>query len=82
MEYFLQCVHILKVLYIHAEEFFVKKNLEQGYEEVERYCHVIGKNTSVVRLISGSDRMFNCGNFEECSKNGGCKNCMCKEYKG
>ena len=52
---------------------------EKGYETVERYCHIVGKNTSVVRRITGDDRMFTCSNFKECEKNGGCKNCMCRD---
>lgn len=52
--------------------------VENGYERVERYCHIIGKNTYVVRRINGDDRMFSCANYDECQKNGGCQNCLCK----
>ena len=57
----------------------MKDFLENGYEKVERYCHIINKNTSVVRRITGADRTFTCINYDECKKNGGCKNCMCKD---
>jgi hypothetical protein len=58
----------------------MKEFFEKGYEKVERYCHIINRNTSVVRRITGKDRTFTCSNYEECEKNGGCKNCMCKKF--
>ena len=42
-------------------------------ETVERYCHVIGKNTTFHSYMQGSSRCFECLNREECQKNGGCK---------
>lgn len=53
---------------------------ENGFETVERYCYVVGKNTSVIRKISGNDKTFTCANSDECIKNGGCKNRMCKAF--
>lgn len=46
-----------------------------GYykEEVERYCHIIGKNTTFNKYSSGKDCYFECAGCEECEKNGGCK---------
>ena len=41
-------------------------------ETVERYCHVIGKNTTFSRYNLGEKRCFECSNRHECEKNGGC----------
>ena len=56
----------------------MKEIVENGYEKVERYCHIINKNTSVVRRVFGEDRTFTCSHYTECKKNGGCKNGKCK----
>lgn len=48
-------------------------NKDYYKETVERYCHVIGKNTTFNRYSSGKTNHFECANREECEKNGGCK---------
>lgn len=42
-------------------------------ETVERYCHVIGKNTTFNRYSTANEHHFECANKSECEKNGGCK---------
>lgn len=42
-------------------------------EKVERYCHIIGKNTTFSRVFHGKERRLMCDGCEECEKNGGCK---------
>lgn len=48
-------------------------NKEYYKETVERYCHIIGKNTTFNRFSVGNERFFECANRKECEKNGGCK---------
>lgn len=49
------------------------ENKEYYKETVERYCHIIGKNTTFNRFSIGNERFFECANRNECEKNGGCK---------
>jgi len=49
-------------------------------ETVERYCHIIGKNTTFNSYMRGENRCFECANREECEKNGGCKHHIFSEY--
>ncbi|MBE6681040.1 MAG: hypothetical protein E7600_01975 [Ruminococcaceae bacterium] len=42
-------------------------------ETVERYCHVIGKNTTFSRYTKDNQSCFECENRHECEKNGGCR---------
>ena len=48
-------------------------NKKQSAEKLERYCHVIGRNRTIIRYFDGSN-CFECANRQECEKNGGCKN--------
>ena len=48
-------------------------NNEFYKETVERYCHVIGRNTDFARFTSAHEYHFECLNKDECEKNGGCK---------
>ena len=41
-------------------------------ETIERYCHVIGKNTTFSRYTRGEEQCYECSNRHECEKNGGC----------
>lgn len=43
-------------------------------ETLERYCHVIGKNTAVCRSFSDGKEYYECMNKHNCEKCGGCKN--------
>ena len=44
-------------------------------EVVERYCHVIDKNTVIVKTIGFDDSVVSeCMNIDKCKLYGGCKN--------
>ncbi|MBO4950448.1 MAG: hypothetical protein J6E38_05450 [Clostridia bacterium] len=52
----------------------MSENKSYYKETVERYCHIIGRNTTFRRYTSSSEgRCFECENRDECEKNGGCK---------
>lgn len=49
--------------------------VDTGYREtVQRYCHVIGKNTTLSRTRGTDACCYECSNRHICEKNGGCKN--------
>ena len=43
-------------------------------ETLERFCHVIGKNTPVSKSDTEEGVVYECMNKHICEKNGGCKN--------
>ena len=43
-------------------------------ETLERYCHVIGKNTAFRKSFFDGETVYDCMNRHICEKNGGCKN--------
>lgn len=51
----------------------MSENKSYYKETVERYCHIIGRNTTFDRYYSENDRHYECSNYKECEKNGGCK---------
>ena len=51
-----------------------QKNENNYRETVERYCHVIGKNTTFTRSRVEKSCCYECANRHICEKNGGCKN--------
>ena len=51
----------------------MSNNKEIYKETVERYCHVIGKNTTFNKYTKDRQSCFECSNFHECEKSGGCK---------
>ena len=43
-------------------------------ETIERYCHIIGKNATVNRIMNDGTVVYECMNRHLCEKNGGCAN--------
>ena len=43
-------------------------------EALERYCHVLGKNVPVSRIMTDGVAVYECANQDFCDKNGGCQN--------
>jgi len=43
-------------------------------ETIERYCHVIGRNTTVAKTVGDGNTNYECMNKKLCEKNGGCCN--------
>lgn len=48
--------------------------LDKHTEATERYCHVIGRNTPVMKTHAGGETVYECMNRHICEKNGGCTN--------
>ena len=48
--------------------------MDNHRETLERFCHVIGKNTPVSKCDVNGESVYECMNKHICDKNGGCKN--------
>lgn len=49
-------------------------------EVVERYCHVIDRNTVIVKTVGADDSVVSeCMNSDKCKLYGGCRNAKFRE---
>ena len=58
------------------------KNKKMSSKTEERYCHAIGANTAVNRVLSGGEIRYECINSSKCQNKGNCENsrfCNCNK---
>lgn len=63
-------MHILSSRKLHEGGIFLNKHTEA----TERYCHVIGRNTPIIKTYADGKTVYECMSKHLCEKSGGCTN--------